>query len=523
MKMRTKILLACLLLFIYQQIFSQAQNNIEINYGNNSLTGNYLISNGAKIYYEIYGEGEPIILLHGNHGSIAYMHNQISFFSKYYKVIAVDNRNQGKSDKHDTVLTYKLLAYDILNLIDTLKLKKTNVLGWSDGANIGLELAKIAPEKISKLIMASGNYKIDTTVVDKSIIEELKYKVKTAGNEVDKSLFQLELEYPKLLEKDLQKIKIKILILSAENDIIKPAHSREMNHFLSNSKLFIIPGATHMLPLENPKLLNYLAINYLKSRNDSIVISGKVSSSENEKIEFVNIGIKGKSVGTTSNQDGIFKLIMPIFDFVNDSLYLSVIGYEPKSIPITDFIEGEFCNINLNEKSYEIREVIVKAGKLKTRTFGIKRAGRGIVKGRVRGTENAILVNSNHFPVMIKQLRFGTWSYKDTINYRVNFYNIKDSLPNEILIYKAFVFSAVSDENGWISNDLSQYNIYLDQDFFVAVEFLPNKNAENKNTHTFKAKMMTIGNPSYTRNYFDNWEKIPIGTALNITVQFSKN
>jgi hypothetical protein len=164
-------------------------------------------------------------------GALFYMHNQISFFSKYYKVIAVDNRNQGKSDKLDTVLTYKLMAHDVLNLIDTLKLTTVNILGWSDGANIGLEMARISPQKISKLIMMSGNYKIDTTVVDNSIIEELKLKARTSKDKIDRSLFQLELKNPKLSKEDLKNIKTKTLILNADNDIIKPSHSKEMHEF----------------------------------------------------------------------------------------------------------------------------------------------------------------------------------------------------------------------------------------------------------------------------------------------------
>jgi hypothetical protein len=448
------------------------------------------------------------------------MHNQISFFSKYYKVIAVDNRNQGKSDKLDTVLTYKLMAHDVLNLIDTLKLTTVNILGWSDGANIGLEMARISPQKISKLIMMSGNYKIDTTVVDNSIIEELKLKARTSKDKIDRSLFQLELKNPKLSKEDLKNIKTKTLILNADNDIIKPSHSKEMHEFLSNSKLFIVPSSTHMLPLENPELFNYLTFNYLKSTNDSIRITGKISCSDKDKLEYVNIGIRGKSFGTTTNKDGLFQLKMPFFDFVKDSLYISFIGYNAKLVPITDFVEGGYYDIILDKKAYEIREITVKAGKLKTRTYGIKSVGNMAI---IRGTENAIFVHSNNYPTRVKYLRFALMSNNDSINFRINFYNVKNSMPGEILINKKLLFSEVPDNEGWITCDLAKYNLFLEQDFFVAVEMLPNHNAENQDKPTFKAKMVAISNPSFTRDLYNKWEKIPIGTALNITLQFNKN
>ena len=509
------------ILLLNLQILSQTPTTNKIPYGDNVELGKYFISKSTKIYYEIYGEGDPLILLHGNHGSIVYMHNQISFFSKYYKVITIDNRNHGKSDKRDTILTYELMAHDVLNLIDTLKLQSVNVLGWSDGANIGLQMSRIAPQKVSKLVMMAGNYKIDTTVVDISIIEDLQNKVSTSENIIEKSLFRLILEYPKLTAQDLQNIHTKTLIISADSDIIKPTHSKEMHKFLPNSELFIVPASTHMLPLENPQLFNYLAFNYIKTLDTCFEISGKVSDTKSKAIKFVNIGIKGKPFGTTTYKDGRFKLKIPKYKFILDSLYISSIGYEAESIPITDFIASEFYTIKLNEKAYEIKEVIVKSGKLKTKTYGVKRAGNGIIKGVIRGSENAILITSKHYPLKIKQINFGTTSSNTSINYRVKFYSKTDSLPGEIIMNKKLVFSNVTDEKGWITCNLSTYNIFLEQDFFAAMEILPDDNPETTSKISFIAKMVAM-NPTYSRNIYNTWENFPIGTAINVVVEYSK-
>src|SRR5262249_29250830 len=81
-------------------------------YGNNDSTGSYATVNGIKMYYEIYGSGEPLVLLHGNSSSISSFNKQIPELSKYYKVIAIDSRGQGKSSEDWTKFTYELLAAD---------------------------------------------------------------------------------------------------------------------------------------------------------------------------------------------------------------------------------------------------------------------------------------------------------------------------------------------------------------------------------------------------------------------------
>ncbi|WP_316832830.1 alpha/beta fold hydrolase [Pedobacter aquatilis] len=103
-------------------------------YGNNRTTGKYCLVNGIKLYYETYGKGEPLLLLHGNGQSIAAFSKQIPDFEKKYKVIAVDTRAQGKSLDNDTTkLSYDLFASDMKVLLDSLHLKKVNIV---DGAMV---------------------------------------------------------------------------------------------------------------------------------------------------------------------------------------------------------------------------------------------------------------------------------------------------------------------------------------------------------------------------------------------------
>jgi pimeloyl-ACP methyl ester carboxylesterase len=112
-----------------------------IPFGNNPATGQLVNLNGINLYFETYGAGEPLVLLHGNGDSIAGMATLIDHFSQQYRVIAVDSRGHGKSSPGQEPLTYDLMADDVAALLEHLGTGPVKLLGWSDGGNIGLILA----------------------------------------------------------------------------------------------------------------------------------------------------------------------------------------------------------------------------------------------------------------------------------------------------------------------------------------------------------------------------------------------
>jgi len=116
--MKTPISFVTILLLL---LFTTAAE-CQINYGSNKQVGKYANVNDIKVYYEIYGAGEPLLLLHGNSGSIENFLYQIPDLSKKYKVIAVDSRAQGRSTDSDKEITYALMASDMSELIDKLNL-----------------------------------------------------------------------------------------------------------------------------------------------------------------------------------------------------------------------------------------------------------------------------------------------------------------------------------------------------------------------------------------------------------------
>src|SRR6478735_11813316 len=135
-------------------------------YGKNKKVGKFVKTRGFNMYYEVYGKGAPLLIIHGNGGSINNFLYQIPEFSKQYKVILADSRAQGKSvDKGDS-LSYEMMTDDLDALLDNLHLDSCYVIGWSDGGIEGLMLAIRHPEKVKKLAVTGANLWPDSSAID---------------------------------------------------------------------------------------------------------------------------------------------------------------------------------------------------------------------------------------------------------------------------------------------------------------------------------------------------------------------
>src|ERR1700743_65598 len=166
--MKLKIILFLFAALFIQTVFAQNPEKDMQNttYGKNTTVGKYADIRGFKMYYETYGQGEPLLIIHGNGGSISNFLYQIPYFSKNYQVIIADSRAQGKSVDHTDSLSYEMMTDDINALLDKLNLKQANVIGWSDGGINGLLLAIHHPDKVKKLAVTGANLWPDTSAVD---------------------------------------------------------------------------------------------------------------------------------------------------------------------------------------------------------------------------------------------------------------------------------------------------------------------------------------------------------------------
>lgn len=234
--------------------------------------GKYIEVNGVKLYYEVYGEGEPVLMLHGNGQSIADFINQVDYFSKKYKVIIVDCRGRGKSTYDKTKeLTFDLQTEDIKQFLEKLNIKKTKIIGWSDGGILAITLALKHPELVDKIACSGANIfpeglKDESLQSMKTEIAHLVKDNKNHRNNILIDLLNLDLKYPNLKYEDLEKIQCPSLIIAGDKDNIKTEHTVKIAESIPKGQLAIIPNSTHYVPERKPELFNQIVLEFFEGK-----------------------------------------------------------------------------------------------------------------------------------------------------------------------------------------------------------------------------------------------------------------
>jgi len=244
-----------------------------IHYGNNPAASGIFEHDGAKLYYEVYGEGEPLLLVHGNGGSIGGFSAQIAFFKSKYKVIAMDSREQGKSTGSDAPITYEQMTDDLAALLDHLKAAPADVVGWSDGGIEALLLGIRHPDKVKKLVAMAANLNPSTEAVQPEIIKVVEDGVKqfppgfadTPEGKTQMKLINLLLKQPNIKPADLGKIAAPTLVLAGDQDLIRTEHTVLIFNSIPNAELGIFPNATHAVPYDDPALFNATVDRFLSA------------------------------------------------------------------------------------------------------------------------------------------------------------------------------------------------------------------------------------------------------------------
>jgi len=238
-------------------------------YGRNPAVGKYADIRGFKMYYETYGKGEPLLIIHGNGGSINNFLYQIPYFAKSYQVIIADSRSQGKSVDTRDSLSYEMMTDDLNALLDKLNLKQCYVIGWSDGGINGLLMAIRHPDKVKKLAITGANLSPDSSAVDPfvynwamgmnaKVTDSLK-KLKTAPSAQLKNeakLLHLLSYEPHIKISDLQKITCPTLVIGGDHDVIRTRHTMLIAESIPNAYLWIIPNSGHSTPIYKKEQFN---------------------------------------------------------------------------------------------------------------------------------------------------------------------------------------------------------------------------------------------------------------------------
>lgn len=220
-------------------------------------------------YYIEQGTGYPFILLHGNGEDSSYFSNQINEFSLLYHVFAIDTRGHGKTDRGNAPFTIRQFADDLMEFMDSHKIDRANILGFSDGANIAMIFAIKYPDRVNKLILNGGNLNAKGIKRTVQVPIEIGYKMaslfsgKSLQARENAEMLGLMVNEPDIAVDDLAKIQAVTLVIAGTKDMVKEEHTRLIAKSISNAKLQFIKG-NHFIANKNPIEFNHAISDFLK-------------------------------------------------------------------------------------------------------------------------------------------------------------------------------------------------------------------------------------------------------------------
>ena len=234
-------------------------------------------ANGISIHYAVYGQGSPVILLHGGLANLDYWGNQIKALAPHHTVIAMDSRGHGRSTRDSRPYGYDLMADDVVALMDVLKVPKVDIVGWSDGAILGLDLAMRHPDRIGKVFAFAAN--TVTSGVKEGVEQNPTFAafIKRAGHEYEaysttpkeydafvEQISKMWASEPNWTDAQLKAITAPVMVADGDHDeAIKREHTEYIAATIPGAGLLILPNASHFAFLQDPGLFNYAVLHFL--------------------------------------------------------------------------------------------------------------------------------------------------------------------------------------------------------------------------------------------------------------------
>lgn len=227
------------------------------------MESGYVTSGTASIYYEIYGHGRPILFIHGNGEDMTYFKYQKKEFIDKYKLVFIDSRGHGKSSFGDENLTLDLMSEDVLRVLNEIGIKKVDLLGFSDGGNIGIITALKKAEVLRTLTLVGANLKPDDLIYSERV--QIKKEFMLEEDEKKKAVLNLMIDEPNINDEELRKIYIPTLVIAGENDLIEEDCTKRIAHNIRESRLEIIKNADHFLMEKMPEKFNHIFMNFINN------------------------------------------------------------------------------------------------------------------------------------------------------------------------------------------------------------------------------------------------------------------
>jgi pimeloyl-ACP methyl ester carboxylesterase len=237
----------------------------------------YAAVNGIQIWYAVFGQGEPVLLLHGGLANANYWGNQVPVLAKRYRVVVMDSRGHGRSTRNEHPFGYDLMASDVLGLMDFLKISKAAIVGWSDGAILGLEIAIHHPDRLTKLFAFAANSDpngvedVDRSPVFRAFIARSQKEYEKLSPTPDQyeafvdQIREMWATQPNFTAAQLNGIRVPTWIVDADHDeAIKRENTEFMAKEIPGAGLLLQPNVSHFSLLQDPEQFNSDVLHFLE-------------------------------------------------------------------------------------------------------------------------------------------------------------------------------------------------------------------------------------------------------------------
>jgi pimeloyl-ACP methyl ester carboxylesterase len=241
----------------------------------------YAPHDGARIYYATFGRGSPVVLLHGGLASQRYWGNQVGALVRdHHRVILIDSRGHGRSTRDDRPYTYELMASDVVAVMDALKVRRAAVVGWSDGAIIGLVMALKSPERLTRVFAFAAN--MDPSGVKPDTLTNPTFARFIVWARADyarlsptpggftafaAAINRMWDTEPNYSAADLRRIATPVAIVDGDHDeAIKRAHTEYLARAIPGARLIILKDVSNFAMLQDPARFNAAMLRFLDGR-----------------------------------------------------------------------------------------------------------------------------------------------------------------------------------------------------------------------------------------------------------------
>lgn len=243
--------------------------------------GDYVDIGPVHMWYETRGEGEPLVLLHGGLDSNAAWVGQFDALAKHFRVVAPERRGHGHTPDVEGPISYQVMAEDTAAFIDKVVGSPVHLVGWSDGAILSIIVALMRPDLVRKLVLIGGDADVSAYVpefleatrlpADSDLYQPFRAIYEAVSPDgpdhwpvVFSKLTGLWQKEPHIPVTNLGDVRARTLVMTGDDDLIRLEHTVAMYRAIPDAELAVIPGASHLAPMEKPDLVNHILVEFLR-------------------------------------------------------------------------------------------------------------------------------------------------------------------------------------------------------------------------------------------------------------------